>query len=232
MEVSVIGSLYSIAEVGEQLAWLTTALNLSCGCSGQLCATLSEPLWARSSVRQPLAASASLKVGSSITAAGFVLVYPPPRHLPNTGYSPDNMTQRGSCWTSLFGQLTLVKGYPIPRRTEPETGIEMPLPMLAALVNSQKVATFLGKFLIKGYSTAAIPTGRCDEFIYWHVVSNENGDHLEFSDIRIRQIFRDYPSGLTLGDLEFGRHIVGWCANAKNNTGTFYLCLTFIPAVH
>ncbi|KAI1738019.1 hypothetical protein F4680DRAFT_426828 [Xylaria scruposa] len=203
MVVAVSGSIYSITEVGDQLAWLVTALKPSCRCPGQLCITSSEPLWVRTS-----------------NSLHFELDYLPHSHLPSSGYSLDDMTRQGRCWASLFGQLTLVNGYQIPRRAEPETGIEMPLPTMAALANSQKVNVFLGKFLIKGYSTALIPTRRCDEFIYWHVVSNENGDHLGLNDHRIKRLFRHYPSGLTLGDLEFGRHIVGWCTNARNNTGT------------
>ncbi|TGJ81092.1 hypothetical protein E0Z10_g7658 [Xylaria hypoxylon] len=113
---------------------------------------------------------------------------------------------------------SIAEGLPIPRRPESGTGIEMPLPMMTALVNSQKVSAFYGKFLIKGYSTALIPTQRCDEFVYWHMISNENGDHLEFNDHRVKQIFRHYPTGLTLGDLEFARHILGWCSNTTNKT--------------
>ncbi|KAI0858157.1 hypothetical protein F4860DRAFT_505599 [Xylaria cubensis] len=216
MEVAVSGSIYSIAEVAEQLAWLITALKPSCCCSGRLCITSSEPLWVKSP-EPPLAAPAAF--ASRCIRSRFELAYLLHSHLPSSGYSLDDMAWQGRCWASLFGQLTLVKGYPIPRRAEPDTGIEIPLAMIAALANSQKVSVFLGKLLIKGYSTALVPTRRYDEFIYWHVVSNENGDHLEFNDHRIKRLFRQYPSGLTLGDLEFGRHIVGWCANAKNNTG-------------
>ncbi|KAI0184312.1 hypothetical protein EV127DRAFT_239465 [Xylaria flabelliformis] len=215
IEVAVSGSLYSITEVGEQLAWLFTTLTPS-HCSDRLCITSSQPRWLGYRESRP---ATSAPVASSHIRARFILddtIYSP---LPSTGYSLDDMNWRGRCWAGLFGQLTLVKGYPVPRRAEPETGIEIPLAMMAALANSQKVNVFLGKFLIKGYSTALVPTRRCDEFIYWHVVSNENGDHLEFNDHRIKRLFRQYPSGLTLGDLEFGRHIVGWCANAKNNTG-------------
>ncbi|KAI0439089.1 hypothetical protein F4803DRAFT_66907 [Xylaria telfairii] len=218
LEVTVTGSIYSIVEVGEQVAWMATAFNLSIN-FGQLSIISRTPLWASWPGPSPVAPFAARITTSGFEdrAAGFILEYPLSDYLscPN-----DLFDGYGKCWTRLFGRLTLVKGYPIPRRARPGTGIEIPLPMLAALANSQKVARFSGKFLIKGYSIAAIPTSRCDEFIYWHVVSNESGDYLGFSDSRIKDLFSRYPSGLTLGDLEFGRHIVGWCAYAKNNTGT------------
>ncbi|KAI0545256.1 hypothetical protein F4679DRAFT_561798 [Xylaria curta] len=222
MEVVVIGSIYSIAEVGEQLAWLTTALKLSHCFSEQLNITSNKPSWVKLADTLPMTASTPRNIVSceDITTASFVLTSSLQDYIPTTCYMCDYKPSQGKCWSSLFGQLTLVKGYPVPRRVEPETGIEIPLPMIAALANAHKVKTFLGKFLIKGFSMALIPTRRCGEFIYWHVVSNGNGDHLEFTDHRVKQLLRQYPSVLTLGDLELSRHIVGWCANAKSNTGT------------
>ncbi|KAJ2998820.1 hypothetical protein NUW58_g208 [Xylaria curta] len=217
MEVAVAGLIDSIAEVGEQLAWLSAALNSSCESSDQICLTFSEPLWIRLS-SPPTASNTHGSVPNDGGVAGFVLAYLLPRRLLTSGHLIGTSRQ-GRCWTSLFGELTLVKGFPIPRRPEPGTGVEIPLPMMAALAGSQKVSIFYGKLLIKGYSTALIPTRRCDEFVYWHTVSNENGDHLEFNDHRVKKILRSYPTGLTFGDLELSRHILGWCYNAVNNTG-------------
>jgi hypothetical protein len=123
--------------------------------------------------------------------------------------------------------MILVEGSPIPRRSIPGTGLEISLPLMAALANSERLTIFSGKMMIKGYSTVLIPTKRCDEFVYWHMVSNENGDHLELNDYRIKVISSQYPTGLTIHEMEHARHVLGWCSEVRNSTGALGSHLSF-----
>ncbi|KAK4182303.1 hypothetical protein QBC35DRAFT_548396 [Podospora australis] len=118
----------------------------------------------------------------------------------------------------------LVEGYQIPRRDEENTGMEVPLNIMAQLVNTQKISIFSGKILIKGYSTILVPTQQKGDCIFWHVVSNDDlhseDNYISYSDPRVAHLLQWYPSNLTISDLEISRHILGWCGEVKNLTGT------------
>ncbi|KAI1430607.1 hypothetical protein GGR50DRAFT_182798 [Xylaria sp. CBS 124048] len=199
IRIEATGSYDSLIEIGELLAWANTALR--------------SPKYTAIARSQPtFTATTSLDTGhlGPVEISSHTLR---PRKMSNS------VEVTGECWKDLFGELPLVTGYPIPKRSQPNTGVEISLPIMAALTNSEKVTIFSEKILIKGFSTALIPTQYGSNFVYWHMVSNEDGDYLEYQDPRIRKVFEQYPIGLTMRDLEQARHIVGWCANVKNNTG-------------
>ncbi|KAK5657982.1 hypothetical protein OQA88_2535 [Cercophora sp. LCS_1] len=212
MEVTVTGTVYSIAEVGEILGWIGAALSSSeaDGTIGCL---------------NPIGVIKQSSLGGESTP-GWRWEF-----LPKKKLSPKSASQqiedisalKGQCWTRLFGKPVLVDGYRIPRRDEPGTGMEVPLNIMAQLVNMRKISIFGGKILIKGYSTILAPTRKTGDCIFWHVVSNDDlrsdENYIPYSDPRVATLLQQYPSNLTLSDLETSRHILGWCGEVKNFTG-------------
>ncbi|KAI8632194.1 hypothetical protein F5Y19DRAFT_492074 [Xylariaceae sp. FL1651] len=223
MEISVTGCSDAIAEVGEQLAWLNTALSSPHYMFNQSSTISLRPYC------KIIPSAVSLFADSLVKMSGIradrLAVFELDSH-PRSYYSvasiqclPSGANHSGICWTDSFGELVLVEELPIPRRILSNSGLEISLLMMAALTNAQKVAVYSGKMLIKGFSTALIPTQHCNKFVFWHLVFNENGDHLDFNDSRINKILDWYPTGLNMGDLERSRHILGWCVDVKNKIG-------------
>ncbi|KAI1359628.1 hypothetical protein F5Y08DRAFT_332178 [Xylaria arbuscula] len=134
------------------------------------------------------------------------------------GLSAD-VDSRGRCWINLFGNRPVVSGYPIPRRTAKGTGAEMSLDLMAHLVDAKRVSDFSGSILIKGCSAALIPTQRTEDMIMWHLVFDQSGGYLSYTDPRVKNTLKDTIKGLTRGALENSRHILGWCSSVLNHTG-------------
>lgn len=126
----------------------------------------------------------------------------------------------GNCWHDLFRNPTLVLGYPIPERLQSGYGLEAPLTVIAGLVHTQRATFFGGKLFLKGFSTMLIPTKQSGEMLIWHLVFHGNGDHISYLDSNV-----SHASGIGLDDIEKYRHILGWCADAKNYTGMLLMII-------
>ncbi|KAI1374831.1 hypothetical protein F4677DRAFT_461263 [Hypoxylon crocopeplum] len=203
--VSMRGNALSIVEVIGQLVWLNTsmsslALNKGIVCQYPSCEVFTQPL-------------------VPPTTDTFRICWPTCAAL-EVVHTPAGRASAGDCWTNLFNNPILVKGYPIPRRLDRESELEISLVMIANLANAKKISIFSGRILIKGYSTVLVPTKQHQNFVFWHIVFNEDGSHLSYSDSRVKELFKEYPKDLTIGDLETARHILGWCATVKNRAGT------------
>jgi hypothetical protein len=55
-----------------------------------------------------------------------------------------------------------------------------------------------------------VPTKRAGDMIIWHVLFNENGDRISYSDKRVREFADNFERNLKTSDVENARHIVGW----------------------
>ncbi|GAA88750.1 hypothetical protein AKAW_06864 [Aspergillus luchuensis IFO 4308] len=122
----------------------------------------------------------------------------------------------GQCWHHLFRNPTVVMGFPIPYRSRQNTGLEIPLNILADLAQATQVDVFSDKLLIKGFSSLLIPTEyiRDQNQMMWHLRYNVHGDRISYLDgigAHVRHI--------TLADLESSRHILGWCSDAQFHAG-------------
>ncbi|KAK0621822.1 hypothetical protein B0T17DRAFT_305457 [Bombardia bombarda] len=207
--VDAIGSAYSIAEAGEVMAWLSAAVG-----SSPVDRTISYH-YPSCEIRDfwrplPLAATSTKinKICVIENRSGDPLYNP---------WGPTD--KRGECWFLLFRNPAMVEGYPVPRRPEPNTGMEMSLDTIALLANVRKLSNFGGRLMLKGFSTILIPTGSDDGVVYWHAVHNEDGEYISYCDPKAKEAARKYPKALSVGDLESSRHILGWCANVNNMTG-------------
>ncbi len=218
METTVVGSVYSIAEIGEVLAWIGVALGSSKvdGIVARLypSCTLSNG----QPSRETLTVLISNTRGSSIGAE------------PIPDSTSKVSTLPGRCWKGIFGNPVLVAGYRIPRRDDPNTGMEVSLDLMAQLVGARKISIFGGKILIKGYSAILVPTRKRGGYVFWHMISNDGSEssgnsddsdcgYISYSDNSVKTLLQQYPENLIIHDLETSRHILGWCSNVDNLAG-------------
>jgi len=198
LTTSVEGPCDSIAEVAELLGWLGAAV--------------------RATEKQ----------------SGASTCHPSLRILPGLGtpsscffeFSVDHVAPKaeksdGQCWHELFQNPLVVKGYPIPRRARYDTGLEIPLEMMSALTRSPRINEFLGRYYLKGFSTAVVPTGKLDNATLWHLYCAEEGTRLSYPHLGVESL------ATNLGDLAKGRHILGWCTVARLYVGKYDNILAF-----
>lgn len=126
--------------------------------------------------------------------------------------TPDN--SNGHCWHGIFKNPTVVKGFPILPKLERNTGLEVPLNIMAGLARADRVDQFNGKVYIKGFSTMLAPTKQFKEVVYWHLIYNEDGSRISYLDDNLN---RDALAGTP--DLTAHRHVLGWCSEARFYSG-------------
>lgn len=196
LNVMVVGTADSIAEIGEQIAWLSASLRSSpfdsgvCVCRPFICDIRyhdSDP-----SLRQKL----SCKIDFSMDK------------------TDEHHYASGQCWHGLFLNPVVVGGYPIPRRCEENTGLEIPLNMMIRLAGARRVTFFNSKLVIKGYSTLLVPMECHDNTILWHIIYDKQGNHISYLSDIVSQ-----SANVSYSDLETCRHILGWCSRINSFAG-------------
>ncbi|KAM7203302.1 hypothetical protein V8F33_002293 [Rhypophila sp. PSN 637] len=197
MRVRVYGSVPSIADVGEQLAWIGAALRPSPGDEDyeDVCTLVPS----QKSLPRHLTVSSRLNFG--LIEFRF-----------DKGKGEEKATH-GNCWHDMFRNPVVVRGYPISRRTNPAPGLEASLGALEKLVRTDCVAEFDGRIFVKGFSSMLALTERMGDFLLWHLFYNPEGrvSYLDFPD--------EPDQSLQEPDLENYRHIVGWCPKVKLYAG-------------
>lgn len=207
--VKLTGPVPSVAEVVEQFAWLGSALRSSPrGDPGLYYCT-------------PF-----IKHGETTSSLG---------KLPSTGLTcqidfalekqpcDNNLTDQGQCWHDMFWNPVIVRGYPTSRRsTATDTGLEMPLNMMARIVRADCAISFASKWYLKGFSSMLVLAGQraADNVYLWHHVYNSAGDHVSYFDEQKSTLSSVGP--VALSDLENSRHVVGWCSDVKLYAGKIH----------
>ncbi|KAL3252159.1 hypothetical protein ABHI18_010239 [Aspergillus niger] len=203
--VEVTGIEGSIAEIGEQLAWLGSVLR-------------SSPHDSRISYCTPFVSNASVEDVPTPLSQTPTLT----RVSCTIDFKVDEQEQAssspplGQCWHDLFRNPTVAMGFPIPYRSRKYTGLEIPLNILVGLAQAKQVDVFSDKLFIKGFSSLLIPTEyiRDQDQMIWHLRYNVHGDRISYLDG-----IEAHVGHITLADLESSRHILGWCSDAKCYAG-------------
>ncbi|KAF4470088.1 pfs domain [Fusarium albosuccineum] len=188
LDVQVEGTTDSIAMVGEQIAWLGAALHPSCSESGL-------------ATSHPQLKISTPSAGPAICTIQFLV---------EVNLEKGQKSVAGQCWHALFQNPVIVSGYPIPRRTQYSSGLEIPLNVMSGLTQCPRINKYLGRHFLKGFSTALFPTKKLDDAILWHLDFSTDGSRLAYPNL-------DEMDNLDMdiGELAAGRHIVGWCSEAK-----------------
>ncbi|KFX87483.1 hypothetical protein V494_06530 [Pseudogymnoascus sp. VKM F-4513 (FW-928)] len=208
------GTGQSVAEIGQQLAWLGAALR-----------------------------SSPYEVGVGFCTP-FVLCQSQPDPQRNFVYIArckinfqvekpliQDKSGNGQCWQDMFRNPLVVKGYPILRRAGPELGLEIPLNAITALAQTKWVDTFNGKLFIKGFSTMLVPTKRTGDLLVWHHLFHNDGSRMSYLDANIPHL-----ENVSTSTLEQVRHVVGWHSKVKSYAGaadaTYNMMPSGLPGPH
>ncbi|KAL4923996.1 5'-methylthioadenosine/S-adenosylhomocysteine nucleosidase family protein [Aspergillus undulatus] len=101
-----------------------------------------------------------------------------------------------------------------------DTGVEISLEILAALIQTRKTSFFDGKIYLKGYAIILVPTELTGNTVIWHAIYNEDDSYIAYVDPRIEKLPGLYPGNIQFEQMKDYRHIVGWCSSVINNTGS------------
>lgn len=214
---TVTGAVYSVAEIGQIIAWLHAALSLSDLPTGiRVSNPVLEPITnGGRPVRPGTDIVAECKIYSTLGTERSDTVGP-------------RSTTSGNCWSNILGNTVYVRGYPTARRAEHHTGMEVSLAVMIALANSRRLSRFKGLFCIKGFCSIILPTRLQEGLIFWHLVTNLDREYMSYTDHKILRLWASYPLGLSTEILETSRHILGWCDNIQNLAGVYdHISLSF-----
>ncbi|KAL3482183.1 hypothetical protein BJX99DRAFT_252899 [Aspergillus californicus] len=203
--ISVTGSLYLVAEIAEQIAWLTSALQASPNSQGVVtCYPRMENLDVRAEDKR---ASDIVVVGSCQMVFDFE-------------DKSKRSNSAGFCWGPLFSNITLIGEYPIPLRPFVNTGLEISLSTMAYLARSQQVVQWGERIMIKGFNSLLVATSATDSITVWHLFLNKCPDkRISYIDWRLETLESTMTEKHSLRFLERTRHIVGWCSNITDFCG-------------
>lgn len=123
-------------------------------------------------------------------------------------------SSNGRCWHDLFKNPVIVTGYPIAPKARPESGIEIPLKVMAAMVGSEQIDEFDGKNFIKGFSRMLVPVEKDGDAIYWHLYRSEDQDRIPFWHPTT-----SHAAYIDSVQMERCRHILGWTLEAEFYAG-------------
>ncbi|KAK3394972.1 hypothetical protein B0H63DRAFT_387983, partial [Podospora didyma] len=198
--VTAIGLAPSIAEIIEQVAWLGAALRPSPREQGVCYCTPSvKPLRVRDN--------------PSPTPPEYQCYYQISFEFGGGGRGDH---ANGQCWHGMFRNPVVVRGYPLARRTATQTGLEMPLNMMACMVRATHVVPFASSWYIKGFSSMLALAELRDDIFLWHHVYDRDGGRVSYFDHKSP----NPPLGIiTASALQNARHVVGWCSDVKLYAG-------------
>ncbi|RDW90034.1 uncharacterized protein DSM5745_01809 [Aspergillus mulundensis] len=204
--VSVIGSPYFVAELGEQIGWLASALQVPQGYMQGVVAC--SPDITDLVVSEDNRDHSVVAVGSCRLVLGFM-------EKPKI-----QSAAHGFCWGPLFSNQTLVSGYPILQRQAANTGLEMSLNLMTALIRTKQVVQWGERVIMKGFSWLAIATFCTSGTTLWHLLTSASAhERISYIDPRLDTMGIQESEKTLLRSLEGSRHIVGWCSNAIEYCG-------------
>lgn len=162
--VHVIGNRDSITEIGEQLAWLVSALRTVDDTGMSLCTPVIRN--ATSDQATQLRPPTISTVLVSFLVDVVIDTLSPPE------------TSAGKCWHDLFINPTLVNGYPIrprPKKCTPNLGLEISLDNMCFLARARRITVLAGKLFLRGLRAMLFPTETFDGMIVWHMIYDDEG---------------------------------------------------------
>ncbi|KAK1757796.1 hypothetical protein QBC47DRAFT_296752 [Echria macrotheca] len=199
-QVDCIGNPYTIAEVAEVLAWITAS------CHEATAGSISDITVSVVDVPPGAANIAELELEFRFSQ----------RPLPNA-------LGDGACWLGLVRNPVVVAGFPILARPDDTLGLEISLEAMGLLVGASQLTAFNGIPMMKGYNAVLVPTAYSGDFIKWHLILNESGTRIPYSDRRIASLYK--PPGETpkvdlIRHIYEKRHVLGWTSQAHYNFGS------------
>ena len=159
-----------MSEIGEQLGWLGSALRSSPSGGVVACS----PQLSDLNIRTQQAHKADAAIVSSCQI-GFSMMD-----------NRMNSLSPGFCWANLFRNPVLVTGYPIPRRADPETGLECSLGVMTELVQSWQFVSLGERIILKGFCSLLVAAAVVADAVIWHFLFNSDGQRISYCDDRLK----------------------------------------------
>lgn len=213
--VSASGIPYSVAEVGEILAWLAASLR-------------SSPTKGRAMVCRPVISSLLFPKASGTSMAVDRVV----TGLCELGVEFQSLSEDmsgeslGSCWLNAFRDPVIVQGYPILRRVRAGSGLELSVEMMSSLTNASYLVSFCRRTYLKGFSTMSFVAEVIGPTIFWHLLRSKDGTYISYEDARVPRVPENDAQQIVNHTIfTTGRHILGWCTKVSCLAG-MSLCLT------
>lgn len=191
------GTTEAVAEIAEELCWLATAFAPS-------------PVDKGITYYKPTIDQLP-KSEAPATADSVIFNFAIHWHAVELSPSQNN----SNCWNDLFQNPVVVFGYPILKRHHSQTGLEIPLNVMATLLNEKRVNIFQNRIYIKGFNAMLVPIKRFENLLIWHLFVNKDGSHISYLNNKLVET----DEHINIVDLEVHRHIVGWCSNATYHAG-------------
>ena len=215
---SASGTKFGLAEVTEQLLWVSTALRLH---TNEQCASLN---FAQPQGQFTLNADlpaitehsmwSALHVGTAHCSVEYRSI-------------PVKKLTSGQCWYAMFDQCPIVAGYPTRTRSLEKEGLEIPFDMMAGIIGAERVVPFCDKLIVKGFSMLMFPTHYENECMYWHLICNDDGSRISYADKRLLTMeTKPEMAKVRAEDVNHARHFVGWTDALTTITGRLLCTLT------
>lgn len=125
-----------------------------------------------------------------------------------------------SCWLSIFANPVIARGFPVPKRTNGEQGLEVPLEILAALGGVRHVTEFEGGLVLKGYSAMLVPAERYKQSIQWHLIRHSGEERMLYRQLRNECLNRAMLEKVDHESLRTTRAFLGWWKFSEIHLGT------------
>lgn len=213
--ISVTGGAYAIAEIGDQIGWLASALRappfvFPCGIVS--CHPRLEKLQFHGNPESP-------STTSSTASCRFSFEFEQLRDGGVHGLP-------GTCWSGYFQYAVLIHGYPVLSRPWPNTGLEASLGTMAFLTRSPRVVRLDGRIMMKGFNSLAIATLAVAGVVVWHLIVSEGPEErISYTDTKLDDLVFNMPGESSLRSVETSRHIIGWCVDAVELCGMGFCLL-------
>lgn len=130
-----------------------------------------------------------------------------------THFEPD-CDELGTCWHGMFGNIAMVKGFPILRRAQSIPGLDIPLDIVGDLLGTKYVSRFHKASYIRGLSAMLCPAKEVDDLAIRHLKVAQQGKETSFEDVQ------KYPYRFGKPIQAYARHIVGWSNRARHNVSS------------
>jgi len=124
-------------------------------------------------------------------------------------------TTPGYCWQDMFLNSIVATGYPVP--DSDIVGLELSLPLMATLTGATRITQFGSRLFFKGFSSMLVLTRKTNEACQWHYLFNEDGSRIRYSDPRVREVMPLELEDISTFESWIGlmRHGIGWCRDVR-----------------
>lgn len=210
--VKATGPAYLVANCGEQLAWIVSALlsnpqNISCYCL---------PLITSFRINAPTSALLEYKGRCNFDF-----------ELTQLGNSDESSPGIQNFSRDLLGENAIILGFPIRRRPEGYPGLELSFDTLLLYLEAPKAEIFILDVFIKGSRTVLKLIKHTEDVFLWRLDHSLADYSSCCPDYHSNEIAYEDYSSLDYHALEAGRHILSKCAdNAASPKGMYRVVLT------